>query len=70
MLGQVTERPHSLKSGTAPLELNADGDGFNVPEANTEESLEVRFPRVCRGPQGMACMERGVRDPSTGSGQA
>lgn len=32
-------RPHSLKSGIAPLELSADGDGFNVPEANTEESL-------------------------------
>ena len=22
----------------------------------------MRFPRVCRGPQGMACMERGVRN--------
>jgi hypothetical protein len=37
---------------------NADGEDFNASEANTEESREVRFPRVCRGPQGVACMER------------
>ena len=30
---------------------DADGDGVNGPEANTEESLWMRFPRVCRGPR-------------------
>jgi hypothetical protein len=38
--------------------IDADGDDLNASEAKTEESLKVRFPRVCRGPQGMACMER------------
>ena len=34
--------------------MDADGDDLNASEANTEESLLVRFPRVCRGPQGWA----------------
>jgi hypothetical protein len=42
--------------------IDADGDDLNASEAETEESLKVRFPRVCRGPQGMACMERSVRE--------
>jgi hypothetical protein len=31
---------------------------LNKPEANTEESIEVRFPMVRRGLQDVACMER------------
>ena len=57
--------------------MDADGDDLNASEANTEESLLVRFPRVCRGPRGMACMERKRRElershgfPGKGEGRA
>ena len=42
---------------------NADGDGFNAPEAYTEEAFLVSFPRVCRGPlESVVCVERSVRN--------
>lgn len=31
--------------------INADGDIVNGMEANTEESIKARFPRVCRSPR-------------------
>ncbi len=46
--------------------MKADGDGCNAPEANTTASFVVRCWRVCRGPQGVAGMERSaehVGDP-------
>ena len=37
-------------SDSASLE-KAVGDGFNVPEAETEEMFVVSLPRGCRGPR-------------------
>jgi hypothetical protein len=52
-----------VRSGTAPLSAKeADGDGVNGPEATTEGVAMVRLRRVCRGPQGAACMERVVEN--------
>ncbi len=52
-----------MKSGTAPSKASeADGDGVNESEANTERVVMVRLRRVCRGPQGVACMERSVEN--------
>ncbi len=52
--------------------IKADGDVFNVTEANTMESLvlcracsgteQARFRRVCRCPQGVACMKRSTQE--------
>jgi hypothetical protein len=52
--------------------IKADGDVFNVTEANTKESLvlcracscteQARFRRVCRCPQGVACMKRSTQE--------
>ncbi len=52
-----------MRSGTAPLSARAaDGDGVNGPEATAEGVVRVRLRRVCRGPQGAACMERVVEN--------
>ncbi len=39
----------SLKQFSLAKLKDAGGDGFNVPEAKTKESLQVRFRRACRG---------------------
>jgi len=45
------------------ISIDADGDVFNVTEANTKESLEqARFRRVCRCHQGVACMKRSTQE--------
>ena len=31
--------------------IDEDGDGVNEPEANIKEPIEVRFWKICRGPQ-------------------
>jgi len=41
----------------------AGGDGVNGPEANTKSAEKrVSARRACRGPQGVGCVERNVRN--------
>jgi hypothetical protein len=41
---------------------NADGDVFNVTEANTEESTSGKIPEGLSGSENVACMERSARN--------
>jgi hypothetical protein len=57
-------RPHSPEVWYSLVsELHADDDVFNATEVNTKVSILVRDRRVCRGPQGVACPKRRMREP-------
>ncbi len=56
----MTVRPEELVQ--LRDKLVADGEGFNVPEANTKHPLRVRMSEVRRSPQAVAYRKRYVEE--------
>jgi len=56
-------RPHSPEVWYSfDTKFHADDDVVNDTEVNTKDSSLVRIRRVCRSPQGVACLKRSTQE--------